>query len=426
MTHVTALAQHILTLEPEKDAARLCLYNFLKNLCEPTEPINAELLNRFYWRALSFNHWQANKAGLFGEVTAILQHYSDTHRVALPLVGVLTPEELQVVPAERLRTMELVINRHLEKSSSPFDQWRAFPEGEDRIIAITLQGDRSLRVTVYPKVLAIREGELIPLCQDLTLLYTPDLQLHPMMTHQLDVGPHAAARFRVAPDGVHGTVVRGYTFQKYAAMDGGPLHRYPVLFYPLKRLEQFFVNRKSDPMYIELTSLLEKAIELVTGENPESIKFATAALERGRLALEHIFPDDKLVRLLINNLEKSLVLETGRLNPGLQANSVASSEIAAPSPNQMGSDAPEEADGIDLVEAMALKGRVINSRAGAAGISPAGKAPSANASPAGSAQRRNPAASERAANDTAANGSATNDSANRKELSWERIRPLDL
>jgi len=93
-------------------------------------------------------------------------------------------------------------------------------------------------------------------------------------------------------------------------MDGGNLHRYPVLFYPLKRLEQFFINRKSDPMYIELTGLLEKALELMNTGHPEAFKFANAAMERGRLALEHIFPDDKLVRLLINNLEKTLALES--------------------------------------------------------------------------------------------------------------------
>ena len=53
MAHVTALAQHILTLEPDKDAARLCLYHYLKNLCEAAEPVNSDLLNRFFFRAFS-------------------------------------------------------------------------------------------------------------------------------------------------------------------------------------------------------------------------------------------------------------------------------------------------------------------------------------------------------------------------------------
>jgi hypothetical protein len=164
-------------------------------------------------------------------------------------------------------------------------------------------------------VLAIREGELTPLHMDFTLFYTPELILHSNMIQNIELGPHTAARFRTLPDGIHGHIVRGYTFQRFATMDGGGLHKYPVLFYPLKRLEQFFVNRKTDPMYIELTNLLEKALDLMSQNHPEGLKFAEAALERGRLALEHIFPDDKLVRLLINNLEKTLALESARRAP---------------------------------------------------------------------------------------------------------------
>ena len=310
MAYATNLAQHILTLEPDKDAARLCFYHYLKNLCEAQELINSELMNRFFSRALTFAHWQENKLQLFSEVTSILHHYQETHHVNLPVNEMMRAEQIQVVNAETLRTLELVIARYVERHASPYDQYRILPEGDDKIVCLTLQGDRSLRATVFPKVLAIREGELTPLCQDFTLYYSADLQLHPMMIHQIEAGPHAAARFFVNADGVHGIVTRGYTFQKYSVMDGGGLHKFPVLFYPLKRLEQFFVNRKSDPMYIELTGLLEKALELMSTNHPEAVKFASAAIDRGRLALEHIFPDDRLVRLLINNLEKTLALDT--------------------------------------------------------------------------------------------------------------------
>lgn len=363
MSHVTALAQHILTLEPDKDAARLCFYHFLKNLCDAAEPVNGELLNRFFSRALTFQHWQQNKAALFQEVNGILQHYQDATHKPLSISEMFRPEDLQVVTAESARTLELVVNKYLERTSSPYDQYRAFPEG-DRMVAIVLQGDRSIRVNAFPRTLAIRDGELIPLSQDFTLYYNSDLQLQPLMIQQIEIGPHTAARFRLMPEGIVGTITRGYTFQKYAALEGGLLHRYPVLFYPLKRLEQFFVNRKSDPMYIELTSLLEKALELMNEEHPEASKFAEAALERGRLALEHIFPDDKLVRLLINNLEKTLALESARRGePVAQATSHAA-------PPSSSTDYTDDFDGgmdleeIDLTSAASTvqTGRVQNSK----------------------------------------------------------------
>lgn len=305
---VASVAQHILALEPEKDAARLCFLQYLGHLCEANETVNTELLWRFFFRALVFPHWQAHKAHLFNEVAALLQHYQDTHQIALPIDASLFSEDMQVVSLESQRNLELIVDNYLRKTVGPYDQCRVLREGNERVVAIVLQGDRSLRATIFPRVAMIREGELLPLCHDYTVYYTPELHIHPSMIQSIEIGPHTSARFRSTPEGIYGSIVRGYTFQRFMELDGGSLHRYPMIFYPLKRLEQFFVNRKSDPMYIELTNLLEKALELMSQRHPEALKFGQAAMERGRLALEHIFPDDKLVRLLINNLEKTLAL----------------------------------------------------------------------------------------------------------------------
>ena len=309
MVNVTSLAQHILSLEPEKDAARLCFYHYLKNLCEPMEPVTTELLNRFFARALLHGHWQQNKLALFGEAQLSLAHYLDTYRESLDLSGVLRPADIQAIPVENVNNLQRLIVKWLERQLTPHDQFRVVPEGADRVVAIVQMADKSLRAAVFTGNVALQDGEIYPLCTDFGLMYTPDLQLDQRHVYSLEVGPHAAARFRMGPEGCRGIVVRGYTFQKYSVMEGGGLHRYPILFYPLKRLEQFFVNRKSDPMYVELMSLLETALELLKQGHPEGRTFGSKALERGRLALEHIFPDDKMTRLLIENLEKTLALQ---------------------------------------------------------------------------------------------------------------------
>lgn len=320
MAHVAALSQHIFSLEPDKDAARLAFYQYLKNLCDATEQVNAELINRFYLRALGFAHWQANKSQLFTETEMLLQHFQDSKGTALQLQGVLRDSDLQVIAVENLRNLELVVQKQLEANLTPYDKTRVLREGDSRVVAITLQGDRSLKITTYPRALILREGELQPLHTEFSLFYTGEISMHPMMIQQIEVGPHASARFHTGVEGLRGNFVRGYTFQKFASIDGGGLNRYPLLFYPLKRLEQFFVDRKSDPMYIELTSTLEKALDLlVPGASSDAYAFAQAALERGRLALDHIFPDDKLARLLITNLEKTLALAQTQLGSHRQA-----------------------------------------------------------------------------------------------------------
>jgi hypothetical protein len=309
MAHVSALAQHIFSLEPDKDAARLSLYQYLKNLCDATELVNSELINRFYLRALGFTYWQEHKTSLFNETEAVLHHFQDVSGEALPLTGLLRAGDFQIIAVENLRNLEIVVQKHLEKSLTPYDRVRVLREGDQRVVAITMHGDRSIKITTYPRALLVIEGELAPLHSEQSLFYANDLQLSPMMIQQIEVGPHASARFHTGVEGLRGSFVRGYTFQKFGSIDGGGLNRYPLLFYPLKRLEQFFVDRKTDPMYVELTSTLEKALELISASvTPDTYRFAQAALERGRLALEHIFPDDKFARLLINNLEKSLAL----------------------------------------------------------------------------------------------------------------------
>jgi hypothetical protein len=90
---------------------------------------------------------------------------------------------------------------------------------------------------------------------------------------------------------------------------------------------------------------------LMNHEHPEGGKFAEAALERGRLALEHIFPDDKLVRLLINNLEKTLALESARRGEP-SSTPVQPLPHASESEYDCPADAGEELEEIDLAGSM--------------------------------------------------------------------------
>lgn len=339
MTHtrVQALAQHIHQLQPDKDAARLCFYQYLKNLCDASEVVNAELINRFYARALSFEFWQQNKTHLFSETESLLRHYQQSGH-PLDLRGTWSQADVQTVTVENLKNLEAVVVRTLEKSLGKETKWRVLRDGDKRVIAIILGADRRLVARAYNRTLAIQNGELVPLHTDFTLTYTADLQLDPTAIQQIEVGPNTAARFHEGVEGLRGVFVRGYTFQKFASLEGGGLHRYPLLFYPLKRIEQFFIDRRTDPVYLELTRSLEEALELLDSGSPEAREFAAAALERGRLALEHIYPEDKLTRLLLH-LEKRVI--------------PASTPAASPTPRAA---AParatyEEPEGVDLLEA---------------------------------------------------------------------------
>lgn len=330
MASVTALASHLLgLLQPpaessagtapvaKVDAARLAFYHFLKNMCEPGEPLATATLDRFFRRAMAHSHWVENKEALFNEVANSLQHFSNQYSEPIPLPPFATPADLQVIRAESARTFERIVEDWIQTQQGPTDQVKILRDnesrrtaGDDRLIVCRLTVDRALSVYIFDRLLCLREGRLEPLNDDMVVHYTPELMIDAHRTSQIEIAPHTLARFKNDPaSGLRGLAVRGFTFQKSAAFEGGELHRHPLLFYPLKRIEQFFVNRTTDPMYIELTGLLEKASDLLSQKHPESVRFAEAAMERGRLAFEQVFVDDRLLRLLLENLERALQLE---------------------------------------------------------------------------------------------------------------------
>lgn len=377
MASVTALATHILgLLQPpanadtsaaksstpqptgpiaKVDAARLAFYHFLKNMCEAGEPLSTATLDRFLRRAMTHAHWVENKEALFNEVASSLQHFSNQHGEPVPLPPFDTPADLQVIRAESLRTLDRVVDEWIQSHQGPTDQIKILRDnstrtpGEDRLIVCRLTLDRALSVHVFDRMLCLRDGRLEPLTDDMAIHYTPELTLDPHRISQVEIGPHTVARFKNdltdltssltghPSGGIRGLAVRGFTFQKSAAFEGGELHRHPLLFYPLKRIEQFFVNRSTDPMYIELTSLLEKASDLLSQKHPESVRFAEAAMERGRLAFDQVFVDDRLLRLLLENLERALLLERRSLSSSTDSHSHAVGPLG-PSPATLNVD----------------------------------------------------------------------------------------
>ncbi len=354
MATVTALASHLLTLlqppigatsetegsassVPKVDAARLAFYHFLKNMCEPGEPLSTTTLDRFFRRAMTHAHWADNKSILFDEVGNSLQHFSNHFAEAVPLPPFTNPTELQVVRAESFRTLERIVEDWVQGHQGPTDQVKIIRDHDEKIVVCKLTMDRALSVQTFDRMLCLRDGRLEPLTDDMVIHYTPELAIDALRTSQVETAPYTVARFKNESNGlqpglqagIRGVAVRGFTFQKTAAFEGGELHRHPLLFYPLKRIEQFFVNRATDPMYIELTGLLEKASDLLSQKHPESVRFAEAAMERGRLAFDQVFVDDRLLRLLLENLERALQLERRSLSSA-DLNTNAKSDALGP------------------------------------------------------------------------------------------------
>ena len=78
----------------------------------------------------------------------------------------------------------------------------------------------------------------------------------------------------------------------------------------IKNLEAHYVHLQSDPDYQNMIALLEKSIHLVDSHVEHSLEIAHINLKKGQMALDHLFPNDKQLQLLITNLEYSIMKRT--------------------------------------------------------------------------------------------------------------------
>ncbi len=126
------------------------------------------------------------------------------------------------------------------------------------MVAIILRADKTLEVRTFDRKFTIRKGSLEPLRKDLALYYTAKLDLSPLHMQKLRLLPYMTAQFRVTGDKVTGVLLRGYVYQKLLRIKNAPHARTKRLLFPIKRLEQFFIDRRTDPYYQELVSELER------------------------------------------------------------------------------------------------------------------------------------------------------------------------
>lgn len=304
MNTVLQLARHMLRFQPNKDAARLCFYHFLIHHCEPTDTITPQLIESFCRWALTFEHWRQNRVQLLQELQYALHHFAETYQLDIGFKNMVMPDRWQVVAVENpIDCIKIFEKRFCHANQKT----RLLAIENQRFLLLTLKEGGALNVTLLNNLMIInKEGELEPLNTLCQLHYSPDLSLEFQKVQYVEVAPNVFGRFMILGQGVHGHLIRGYVLQKAEEFRGGSVREHSVLYYSIKKLEQYFVDRKTDPTYQELAQIMEKAVELLNVGHPEAVSFAQAALERGEMALESIFPNDNMIRLLTQTLRSTM------------------------------------------------------------------------------------------------------------------------
>ena len=305
MNTTTHLARHLLAMKPNKDASRLCFYHYLIHHCSPETPLTAKLFEDFCRMALVHDYWRENTRILSQELQFILQHYNETFMLNWNFSDFIFPDHWQIVSIKNPVEVIYILERWVKKNFQPDQKNRVFRTKDQNYLALVQSNTGELRVFWFSPQMLIQKAELEPLNTAIQLQYGEDLELKPNVSQYLKVEKNTYARFQILENGIKGRLIRGYTFQNHLEVEGA-VNEYPDIYYPLKKMEQFYIDPKSDPDYQDLVGVLQKSLELLKMVHPEAEGFAGTALKRGRLALKHIFIKDNVIQSLVDQLEEEL------------------------------------------------------------------------------------------------------------------------
>ncbi len=306
MVKSAQLLKFIQDLNPQGNPQRLAFYNFLKHYTLINEKLDHNTLNNFISWCLDFPHWAQNREAISRELRSIFSLYSKQFNQYIDTRLVEFPENVQIFEIDNPDDLCATIEKYSADETPDLKKCKVYSDQGRRFVSVELLTDESLIVRSFNRKFILRQGRLTPLRTFINLHYKPELELKENCVQTLETAPYVMAQFTIQDGVCQGSILRGYMFQRFYEISQDKVFTQPRIFYPLKRMEQFFIDRQTDSYYIETTQLVEKANELLSNKDPKGSRWAQIALQRGEMALESVYLGDKLLGLLLKDLRHNL------------------------------------------------------------------------------------------------------------------------
>ncbi|MDZ4678068.1 MAG: hypothetical protein SGI74_11250 [Oligoflexia bacterium] len=298
----------------DEEAGRVGLYHYLKNFSQPQDPVTPDLLNQFFADCLQLPHWQEKKTELYTDIHDLLQRFFSQVGASFMLDQLWNLPRLQLLMVTQIENLYITVRNYEQSFLKEGENLRLIPEGDNRIVAIRKNAQSNVAVRTYNNLVRIQGSSILPLGPDQELHYDAGLELLPQHIQKLKPAPHSQVRFLVHPSGVEAQFISGFAFRQSQVIKITAISQEPRIFYPLKRLERFYVHRPSDPYYMELITTLDRAIHAVRTHTQGTETFVRQAFEGGQIAFDQIFPDDKALYMRLKELAKLMSGHAGQVS----------------------------------------------------------------------------------------------------------------
>jgi hypothetical protein len=308
MATVGEITPFILGALKGEDDGRVALYHYFKNFYSPDVTVSPPLINDFFAECLQLRHWQERKPALYNDITDLIRRFFSSLNQPFRLDQLWDLNRTQIVNLEHTDTLCSIVKAHEDKLTVMGETIRVLVESEGKVISIRRTTLGEVIVRTYSPLARIDGAELFPLAPDQEIFYDAGMELKINALNKIKFNPTSQARFGVYPSQegqlIYAQFVQGFAFRQNQSLKLHALAEEPRLFFSLKKLERIYINRTSDPYYLELISSLEKALGLLQNKAAGGLEFASQAFESGQIAFDQIFPDDKVLYSRLRELAR--------------------------------------------------------------------------------------------------------------------------
>jgi hypothetical protein len=282
--------------------------NYLVHECDSSEHLTATLLQNFIQESLVYPHWWQNRKELRQEVQEFVAALCRAHREEFDLKEVTWPDQMQLIEIEQVQDWSDAVNSYLSYQHRGGDKFRLIhDELLGKMIAVILNPKGGLTLRMFDRKFFIRDGALVPLRENLAVHFDQNLELAVRAPQKVETAAFITSKFFCENNRLFGNTVRGYFFQKIQEFTNDSAEAHAKIFYTLRRLESHFLKRENDPFYQNMTADLEHGVKMIRLGDDQFVSSAPDLLSRAQNAIDYVFPNDKLLSLLLRDLQYTMV-----------------------------------------------------------------------------------------------------------------------
>jgi hypothetical protein len=289
----------------DEESGQVALYHYLKNFYHEESQLTPEVINRFFADCLQLPYWQEKRVELYNDILdALKRFFVQAGGSQFTFNQLIDISKIQLISISNPENLFATIQSFEKNMLKEGETLRVLLDGENRALIIKRFYNGDVTVRTYSNLARLASNTILPLTHDQELLYDSNLELRPNATQLLKTAPHSQVRFQIRRESVTAQFISGFAFRLNQSANFASLSQEPRLFYPLKRLERYYINRSTDPFYVELISTISKAVQMAGNPSDDALAFARQAFEGGQIAFDQIFPDDKALYSRLRELAK--------------------------------------------------------------------------------------------------------------------------